>query len=66
VRPKALLLDWAKQLRLSLTNLPQSVLAAVAALGLLSIATMWTAIIYEVHADSMQGYSRSLLAVVCD
>jgi signal transduction histidine kinase/CheY-like chemotaxis protein len=42
---------WAKLIRSKLVRLPLRVLAAVSALGLLSIVTLWTAIIYDEHAD---------------
>jgi signal transduction histidine kinase/CheY-like chemotaxis protein len=42
---------WAKPIRSKLVNLPPGVLTAVSALGLLSIAMLWAAIVYDERTD---------------
>jgi signal transduction histidine kinase/ActR/RegA family two-component response regulator len=44
-------MDWRQLTRRKLRDLPLGVLIPVWALGLLSIAALWTAILYDVYAD---------------
>jgi signal transduction histidine kinase/ActR/RegA family two-component response regulator len=44
-------MGWTNLTRSKLVNLPRGVLISVCALGLLSIAVLWTAIVYVEHAD---------------